>query len=62
MSENNEGDSNPTLEKMEGLAKELFRNTEVPQPDIKPERVHWSVRVKKWFRGPRNKKANSENK
>ena len=45
----NEGERSRTLKQMEGLAKGLFRDTEGPQPDIEPERVHWRVRVKRWF-------------
>ena len=52
MSDQSEHETHHTVEKMEELAKELFRNADTqegPQPDFQPEKVAWWERVKAWF-------------
>ena len=44
MSDQSEHETHPTVERMERVAKELFRNAdnqEGPQRDIEPKRVSW---------------------
>ena len=51
MTENFEHETHPTVERMERVAKELFRNADTqegPQPDLEPESVHWWERVRRW--------------
>ena len=52
MSDQSEHETHPTVERMERVAKELFRsadNQEEPQSDIEPEKVAWRERVRRWF-------------
>ena len=52
MTEHSEHETHPTVERMERVAKELFRNADTqegPQSDIEPKRVSWRERVKVWF-------------
>ena len=56
MSDQSEHETNPTVERMERVAKELFRNAdnqEGPQSDIEPEKVNWWERVRRWFAAER---------
>ena len=49
MSEHPEHETHPTVDRMERVAKELFRNTdnqEGPQRDIEPEKVNWWERLR----------------
>ena len=58
MSDQSEHETNPTVERMERVAKELFRNAENqegPQSDIEPEKVNWWERVRRWLVRPRTK-------
>ena len=52
MSDHSEHDKHPTVERMEEVAKGLFRNTdnqEGPKPDLESEKVNWRERVRRWF-------------
>ena len=52
MSDQSEHETHPTVERMEELAKELFRGAdhqEGPQRDIEPEEVNWWEKVRWWF-------------
>ena len=52
MTEHSEHETHPTVERMERVAKELFRNADTqegPQSDIEPERVAWRERVRRWL-------------
>ena len=46
--EHNEYEVHPTIRKMEEATKALFPSPGVPQPDIEPEKVHWTVKLKQW--------------
>ena len=51
MSDQSEHKTHPTVEHMERVAKDLFRNAESQEgrkPDLEPERVRWWKRVKAW--------------
>ena len=50
MSDHNEGETHPTVQRMERVAKGLFRDAGIPQPDIEPEKVNWKERIKRVFR------------
>ena len=59
MSDQSEHETHPTVQRMEGVAKELFRNAdnqEGPQPDLEPEKVYWRERVRRWFSGCKGRK------
>ena len=54
MSDQSEHETHHTVERMERVAKELFRsadNQEEPQSDIEPEKVAWRERVRRWVFG-----------
>lgn len=58
MSDRSEGETHPTVRRMEEVAKGLFPNAdnqEGPQKAIEPEKVNWWERVKRSCRRLRNK-------
>ena len=51
MSDQSEHETNPTVRRMERVAKELFHNAdnqEGPQRDMEPEKANWWEKVRRW--------------